>query len=208
LNVDAALELISGSLGKTRAVLLGNGMGISPENRDFVNRLLPAIPDAIPVVLDADALKMVDLNKPEIRSKKLIFTPHRGELESLLGEKFDLSLPESELWPMLSEWLPDNWILDLKGSPSVTVSKDQTIINSSGGPELAIAGSGDLMAGYLAGLLAFRTERSSYLTALANFVHGRSGDFAAEKFGRYGVTIEAVSALLPEVISDLSEDEI
>ena len=202
LNVDAAIDSVLNHLKKTKAVLVGNGLGRGEDKLEFVSKLLEKLPPELPVVVDADAILAVDISNKKIQNHHLILTPHSGELQYLLGKSVDLNSDENVLWRALQKELPEKWILNAKGSPSVAISQHAVILNSSGGPELAIAGSGDLLAGYLAGLCAYQDEDLFYNVCLANLIHGAAGQYASEEQGEFGVTMYALADALPMVIKE------
>ena len=208
LDSDAAVELLKEHLVKTRAILIGNGMGRSAEMKDFLSQFLPVIPKNIPVIIDADGLYLVKSVLSRLKDHTLILTPHYGELKHLFGDKVDLELPEKDRWPSLQKELSSKWILIAKGSPSVVITQKELWINSTGGEELAIAGSGDLLAGYLAGLSAFNPEGLVYNCCQANFVHGYAGQLAREREGIFSVTMDKLSEYLPIAIREMEKSKL
>lgn len=204
IDIPASLDLIKGHLTKTRSILIGNGMGRSENRQNFLSALVEIIPTDIPVIIDADGLYLVKTLLDKLKNHQVIFTPHAGELRYLFSDMVDLDQHENIRWKALQDLLSEQWYLIAKGSPSVTIGKKGILVNSSGGPELAIAGSGDLLAGYLAGLCAYDHERILYNCGLANFIHGFAGEQAREKEGIFAVTMEKLSEYLPKAIHIIS----
>lgn len=188
-------------LAKTRsATLIGPGMGISKGSVDIVARMLSA---DVPLVIDADGLNClarltnghVD-DFPEIlrRDRALVLTPHRGELGRLAGLGKDA--PDS-LTAMLDAARRIVWAdggseicVVAKGSASACVSVEAAILPKPGPAALATAGSGDVLGGIIASLLAqneVENEDIAMTAALACEIHGYAGTVAAERFGSRGV---------------------
>ncbi|NBC87330.1 MAG: NAD(P)H-hydrate dehydratase [Bacteroidetes bacterium] len=142
-------------LEKARALLVGPGLGRERETQSSIRSFLSEIEH--PAVIDADGLNAIagslgaddtDLNP----NGRWILTPHAGEFQRLLGEKIDLSDPVRTAQTYARRW---NVVLLLKGHPSVVAAPDgKTFVGGTGGPALAVAGTGDVLAGLCAGFLA------------------------------------------------------
>lgn len=153
IDPDGALAALAPRLEKARALLVGCGLGRHPATQRFVRALLAQTD--LPVVLDADGLNALvghtDLLAEHARGR-WILTPHAGEFERLAGEKIGPDGPIETARRFARRW---NSVLVLKGLPSVTATPDgQVCVNATGNPALATAGTGDVLAGLCAGLLA------------------------------------------------------
>lgn len=190
---------------KTDVLLIGPGLGATKGARAFALKLLAALD--IPAVVDADALNALAAGpRPlKIKAAPAIFTPHPGEAGRLLGKKVtDRPAAAAALARLLGG------AAALKG-PGTLVCDGKTILkNSSGGPELAKAGSGDVLAGLCAGLYAqnglargFTPETASGSAALAVFLHGRCGGLAAKKYTPRCVLAGELLDFLPEALGNL-----
>ncbi len=177
---------------KKSVVVMGPGMESTPETREFV---LSALQTDKHIVLDADALS-VFADDPKALTSGLndnhILTPHEGEFARLFlfeGSKLDRTTRAAS---------ETGAIIVLKGADTVIASPDgRTAINSTGTPYLATAGSGDILAGIIAGLLA--QGMTSFDAAAAGvWAHGRAG----ELFGP-GLIAEDLAELLPAVLDEL-----
>ena len=152
---------------------------------------LTDIPDSIPVVFDSGALARA-------RSKRngvTVITPHEGELEALgysLGDR-------KETAEKIARDL--NLIVVLKGNRSLIAAPDcETLVDEIGGPELATAGTGDILAGLIGSMLASwkptTLKQSQQAVARAVELHSRAGALAAKRFT--SVTALEVMESLPQ----------
>jgi len=161
------------------ATLLGPGMGVTKTTQKLVLDEL-ARPEKTPLVLDADALCVLadKIEKISDSKRPVVLTPHPGEFAKLFGLRVsDVQEDRIGLVKMASERLGATIVL--KGAGTLVASPKKPIaVNLTGNPGLATGGSGDVLAGLLAGLLA--QGFSIYpATCAAVWLHGRAGDFAA-----------------------------
>lgn len=168
------------------AVLLGCGLGKSAGTRRLVEAVLFAC--RVPLVLDADGINIAaeNINILKAARSKLIITPHPGEMSRLTG--MSISKIQADRVKAAEEFAAEHGcVLVLKGSGTVVSDGSKTVINTAGNPGMAKGGSGDLLAGIIAGLLA---QGQSSLDAAANgvFLHALAGDAAAEKMSMQGMT--------------------
>ena len=178
------------------------GPGIGEDPRQAKNTA-EAIGTGQPCVVDASALRTF---RPDQGHGRLILTPHAGELEDLLnraGLRVDRTAIDRDplRW---ARWAAVGYssVVLLKGPTTVCVSPDgYAIVVSAGGPELATAGSGDVLTGILGALLAVQPVQPAphelvRLAATAAMVHGTAGRLAGPgPFGASGLA-EAVPGAL------------
>lgn len=182
------------------AVLVGPGMCVTTGTVGVVSTLLEA---KVPLVIDADGLNSLSrltngaLDEfPELlrRESPLVLTPHRRELGRLVGLKGDAS-PNS-LTSALEAARRVVWadggselVVVAKGTATACVGVDAALLPKPGPACLATAGSGDVLAGIMVGLLARGTAPESLptLTAFACEVHGCAASIAQERYGTRGV---------------------
>ena len=164
-----------------QAIAIGMGMGCEAVSQKALKEfLLTSQKNQIPLVLDADALNILSLNKGwlEYLHSKVVLTPHIGEFDRLWGKSKD-SLERIQKLKKESQKL-GLWIL-LKGAYSALASpQGKVYFNSSGTPAMATAGSGDVLSGILAGLLAQNYEDTDLFMPLISgvFLHGLAGELA------------------------------
>ena len=157
-----------------------------------------------PLVIDADGLNLLadDSKLIEMLPKDCVLTPHPGEFSRLTG----LSATEiaSDRIKHSRTWAVKRGVtLVLKGSPSIIAMPDgNVIINSTGNAGMASGGSGDVLTGIIASLIAqgLNTGRASWVGC---WLHGAAGDMATEELGQHGMIAGDIINFLPAVIKEI-----
>ncbi|MBR9690476.1 NAD(P)H-hydrate dehydratase [Candidatus Woesearchaeota archaeon] len=145
-------------------VLVGNGLSDKKESLEFAKEIVKNVNN--PIVIDADALKTVDLGSV----RNAVFTPHKKEYDILTRKSNDIG---------------ENVIIK-KGPVDMIITKNKKIENKTGCDRMAVAGTGDVLAGLVAGLLAkgyglFEAAKK------AAFINGKLGEKARKDFGDHFV---------------------
>jgi NAD(P)H-hydrate epimerase len=196
--VERVLELAS----RMDAVAVGPGVGLEPETREAVRRVLVAAERA--VVVDADALTALVGHLGELREARgpRLLTPHPGEAARLLGctvAEVQADRPGSAR--RLAE-ASGAWVA-LKGAGTVVTGPDgRTALNPTGNAGMASGGMGDVLTGISGGLLAQGLEPGPALLA-AVYLHGLAGDVAAAAGGPVGLLAGDVAEALPDALRRL-----
>jgi NAD(P)H-hydrate epimerase len=190
---------LAGLLDGKAAIAIGPGLGKTGAAAGWVREVIGA---GIPAVLDADALNLVagDLAATVAAAAgPIVITPHPGEAARLLA--IDTKAVEADrLAAARALAAKTRAVVVLKGARTIvcdgTLDDDFCSINPTGGPALGTGGSGDVLSGVIAALLA---QQLSALDAarMGVFVHGRAGDELAAIHGTRGV----VSSDLPLAIA-------
>jgi hydroxyethylthiazole kinase-like uncharacterized protein yjeF len=203
-----AARLISQQLEGYNVLLLGCGLGQSQAAVRLVRSILLAKePRELPaLVLDADALNTL-ASVPDWwqhLTTDAILTPHPGEMARLTG----MSVPEiqADRLGAAKKWAAE-WhkTVVLKGAYTVVASPDgRSIINPVANPGLASAGSGDVLTGAIAGLVA---QGLPLFEAAAGgvYLHGQAGELVRERLGDAGMIASDLLPELPVVIKNLKE---
>ena len=174
---DALAALVT---GWADGLLIGPGLGRTPESRKLVERVLQG--SRAPVVLDADALNVFEGSTASLASllggRPALLTPHIGEMARLCGRTAQEVLNERyDIGVSLARALEAAVLL--KGVPTIVTSPEgDRFVSASGSAALATAGSGDILGGVAATLLAQHME-PAVGGACAAFVHGVAGEIAA-----------------------------
>jgi ADP-dependent NAD(P)H-hydrate dehydratase / NAD(P)H-hydrate epimerase len=183
---------------RKNAVLIGPGLGVGERTKALTLAVLAA---KAAVVLDADAItSFADDAKPlfaaiESREAPVVMTPHDGEFARLFGD----IRGGSKLERARAASARSSAVILLKGSDTVVAAPDGTAsINATTSPWLATAGTGDVLAGMVLGLLAQRMPGFAG-TSAAVWLHGA----AARAFGP-GLIAEDLPEMLPSVLRELS----
>lgn len=180
------------------SVVVGPGLGLRPEGRRVIEELLTIYPG--PVVIDADALNMIsDYNLFEHlikRKGRTVLTPHPGEMARLLGVSKDLILHDP-VKAVRDAVAKTHATVVLKGAATLVSSPDDVIyLNHYPNDGMATAGSGDVLAGMIGGLLGQGLDPFR-ATLLAIYLHSLAGDFAAQHLGHRSMTA-------PDIIENIS----
>ncbi len=198
------------------AALIGPGLGRSPEAEELVRSLLADLD--LPVILDADGINAVSghIDILDKRQAPTVLTPHEGEFSRLTGQE----LPVRDRLAAARDFArAHRCTLVLKGPGTVTAAPSgRAWINTTGNPGMAKGGSGDVLAGLLAGFWVQKQlngqrpdpTRSvpdlSELAARAVCLHGRAGDLCAQELGEYAMTPSDLIEALPRVLRGAEED--
>jgi hydroxyethylthiazole kinase-like uncharacterized protein yjeF len=178
-------------------VLLGPGLGTAAASRAVADRVLRATRK--PMVLDADALNLFAGRAAELgallAARPALVTPHPAEFGRLAGLSTDEVLAHRfEVGGDLARTLGAAVLL--KGVPTVISSpRGERLVSATGTPILAVGGSGDILAGMTATLLA-QTSEPTAAGAAGAWVHGRAAELAGP--GVRGLTLDSVLQALPE----------
>jgi ADP-dependent NAD(P)H-hydrate dehydratase / NAD(P)H-hydrate epimerase len=208
LGADA-LDALTTQLERANALALGPGMGEGDDQRDLVLRALAEV--ELPLIIDADGLNVLagDTSALGKRDADTILTPHPAELARLLDvETKEVQRDRMGIAARAAEEL--RCIVLLKGYRSVIAAFDaesgavERWVIPTGGPELATAGTGDVLTGILAALVAGRPEHPRSATVSGAYLHGVSGEIAAASKGGHGVTAWDVLEAVPEAMARLT----
>ena len=205
LSLDNAEDIIELSKN-VDAVLLGPGSGISEDTSKLFNLL--AIKIKKPLVLDADALKQVDLSLIENR-EDIILTPHIFEFKSFFNVNNDLKLDIDTYdfkkvdeniteFQQFSRQIKGSVIV--KGQYDLILSGNRFKINKSGNPGMTVGGTGDALSG-IAGSLFAQNLNAFDSATLAVFINGLAGDRAFEEKGN-GFSATDLVSFIGNVIKD------
>ncbi len=181
------------------SLAIGPGLGQHPETAALIHTILKEMQK--PLVLDADGLNLCAQHTDLIANYQgeMVLTPHPGELSRLINRpikeiinnRIDIAL---EAVRMLGK------VVVLKGGPSVIALADGTaFINSTGNAGMATAGSGDVLTGIIAGLLA--QGLSAKDAAICGvYLHGFAGDLARRQKGEMGMIASDILTQLPQAL--------
>lgn len=183
---------------KADSILIGNGIGL--KSKEFVAEAVKKFKDKLKVI-DADALKSLDLKE----TYNAVITPHAREFEILLGNNGnkdlakilkenrydDKMLTESKKIALILEnldhFFKNNNVLLLKGVEDLIISRTKVLVNRTGNEGMSVGGTGDILAGLVAGYLS-QTHDLFESACLAAHNCGKIGDMLMEdaRYGKYG----------------------
>jgi NAD(P)H-hydrate epimerase len=177
---NLAPELVAALIAGITVLAIGPGLGQSPETVKFVTGLLAAT--KMPAVIDADALNILAA-KPVLLAKlakgrTLVLTPHPGEMARLAG--ITVAEVQANRMEVARGYAQRMGVtLVLKGARTLIAHPDGRVaVNTTGNPGMAKGGSGDVLTGLVAGMLAQYPAQASRAVEAAVTLHGLAGDLA------------------------------
>lgn len=186
-------------------ISLGCGLTTNADTQKFVMRILKEFNNRQKVVIDADGINILGLHKGELSIKNSVITPHPKELARLLNVDLSEVLENREKYARISAQTYE-CITVLKGHNTIVTDGDKIYVNTSGNSALAKAGTGDVLTGIIAGLLA-QNVKPFNAAMLAVFIHGLAGDIASEDYTKYSVLASDVLDYIPFAIQEIIENE-
>ncbi|OGG03489.1 MAG: hypothetical protein A3F83_08990 [Candidatus Glassbacteria bacterium RIFCSPLOWO2_12_FULL_58_11] len=200
-GLDKVLEFLTGM----DVLALGPGLGRDEETVKFARGLARAAVK-LPVVIDADGLNAfaAEPSTLEAFGGTVVITPHPGEMARLCGSSVEMV--RSEPVKVAREFAESHGVVvALKGPPTVVAGPGgRAVINPTGGPAMAKAGSGDVLTGIIAGLLAQGLEPFD-AAFCGSYLHGLAGDIAAGELGPYSVVAGDILARIGRAIGRVNE---
>ncbi|MHA1109714.1 MAG: NAD(P)H-hydrate dehydratase [Promethearchaeota archaeon] len=172
-DVPTLVDLIN----KVDTVVIGPGLGTDPTTKKAFPLIISHLKDEnIPLVIDANAITLSKFLKDDLPSE-VIFTPHANEFYELTGKKLPDQLDLHKRRTFL-EKNADMWKATflVKGRYDFITNGKKTRINKTGVPEMAVGGTGDILAGILGSLLALKIN-SFDAACCAAFINGKLGEF-------------------------------
>jgi NAD(P)H-hydrate epimerase len=184
------------TLERKTVIAVGPGMGL---NRELVTRLLREV--SVPMVIDADALNSLAGTDFRGRGIETVLTPHPGEMARLVGQVHDLParLPAARAFAQQR-----NLCLVLKGHRTLVALPDGRVwINTSGSPAMATGGTGDILTGMIAGMIAQFPGAIDLAVRAAVWLHGRAGEIGAEELTEQCLIATDLLRYLPRAIREV-----
>ena len=179
-------------LGRSDSLVIGNGLTRRFEVGNTVGEILGEYNK--PVVVDADALHF--LGELNIKSEKVLLTPHISEFKVLTGEAPETLEGRKEAALRLSD--ETGYTVLLKGHVDVIAGGGKVATNSTGNAFMTKGGTGDLLAGVCGALLA-RGVDPFKAACCAAYINGRAGELASKEFGE-GTLPTDIARRIPEAI--------
>lgn len=184
-------------------ICFGVGVGKRQETLKAFENLLDRTNN--PMVIDADGLNLLSEN-PDLLNKLprgSVLTPHPKELERLIGAWKD----DFQKLEMAREFaMKHQVVLVLKDAHTITLTAEETFVNNSGNPGMATAGSGDVLAGVITGLISQGYD-SLAAAVFGVYLHGSAGDLAARKGSLQGILAGDIAANLGTAYLELLNGE-
>jgi NAD(P)H-hydrate epimerase len=195
----ANMPVLEEYIKQADAVALGPGLGLHMETKKAVKAIITAIEKARkPLLLDADGLKAFSYFKRKL-AVPAVLTPHGGEYAILTGEKLPQEVKgKADFVEKTASQL--NAVVLLKGAVDVISDGARTKLNFTGNPAMTVGGTGDVLSGIVAALLAQHVKPFEAAVAGA-FVNGAAGDFVLRERGFHMVASDLLN-WIPRVFND------
>jgi NAD(P)H-hydrate epimerase len=190
--------------GKT-VLAIGPGSSRNPETAEFVCTVVGKY--RVPMVVDADGLNAFEGRAEKLTGKDhpLVITPHPGEMARLTG----LSIPQiqRDRIEVARKFAREHeLVVVLKGHRTLVASPDGEVwVNATGNPGMATGGTGDILTGIVAGMMAQNPERILPAVLGAVYLHGLAGDVARETMGEQSLVATDLVRALPEAFRRVRE---
>jgi hydroxyethylthiazole kinase-like uncharacterized protein yjeF len=196
------IEAVSLEIDPT-TVVAGMGMGTTASSAKALEELLKTFER--PMVIDADALNIISANKELLEHipPGSILTPHPGELKRLVGEWTDDYHKISLARELATKY---QLIVLIKGAHTLIIDADEILVNTTGNPGMATAGSGDVLSGMIGGLLA-QGYSSREAASLGVYLHGSSGNLLTQQKGFESVMAGDIEAHIGAAFLELFREE-
>jgi hydroxyethylthiazole kinase-like uncharacterized protein yjeF len=186
-------------LAKGKTVLaVGPGISRVPETAELVRALVAG--SEVPIVLDADGLNAFENHTDELNGegRLLVVTPHPGEMARLAGCSIS-DVQKDRLAVARGFSREHELIVVLKGHRTLVVQPDgEAWVNTTGNPGMSTGGTGDILTGMVAGMIAQHPKEGMLAVCAAVHLHGLSGDVMRESVGEHSLVATDLLRGLPE----------
>lgn len=185
---------------KADAVVIGPGIGLAEETKEFVREFVKRCEK--PMVIDADGLKAVAEDLNVLKGKTFVLTPHAGEFKTLFGVKPKGSLTEKA--EVVKEKAGEiGGVILLKGPYDIISDGKTWKYNRTGNRGMTTGGTGDVLAGLVGALLALGNEPLR-VASVGAFLNGLAGDIVWEELGENFTALE-VAGKVPLAVKQVLE---
>jgi hydroxyethylthiazole kinase-like uncharacterized protein yjeF len=204
-----ALEEFERAEDKKTLLAIGPGISRHPDTASFVRTIVAKT--ELPIVLDADGLNAFEgqSDKLDGRGRTLVITPHPGEMARLTGLS-TREIQRNRVEVARSFAADHHLIVVLKGDRTIVARPDgEAWVNTTGNPGMATGGTGDILTGMVAGILAQNPRREFLSVVAAVHLHGLAGDLATERLGEQAMVatdlVETLSGAVRRVRAEAGE---
>lgn len=206
LLFDANKKLIQQELERADAVLIGCGMGVTPDTIAMTRFVIENA--KCPVIIDADGINCIasDIDMLLKKQTDIVLTPHIGEMARLLGcENAEVTQNRFASAEGFAEKYGVTVLL--KGAGTLVADSHYTAVNSTGNPGMSRGGSGDVLSGIVVSFLAQGYDAFD-AAGYAAYVHGLAGDITAESHTQTAMLPSDFVNALPDAFMFIKENEV
>jgi ADP-dependent NAD(P)H-hydrate dehydratase / NAD(P)H-hydrate epimerase len=181
-------------------VAIGPGLGTEPATAAFVRDLVQRL--AQPMVIDADGLNALAAGEWTAGGHTRVLTPHPGEMSRLV--RSTVEEVQADRTGVARRFATERAVtLVLKGHRTLIAFPDGRVwINPTGTPAMATGGTGDILTGFIAGLLAQFPQQPDLAVAAGVYLHGLSGELGAEELGEKPLVATDLLRYLPRALEE------
>ena len=200
-----AIEIVNKYIDWADVVIIGPGLSKDINTQHVVLNIIENLNKK--AVIDADGLNALAGNLKVLKKVKVpvVLTPHTGEFSRLAEiNPFRIEINRVEVARKFA--VEYEVTLVLKGAPTVIATPDgRAFINETGNPGMATAGSGDVLTGIIAGLMAQGLDPTD-AAVCGVYIHGLAGDIARNKFGELPMMAMDIMNLIPEALDKITKE--
>ncbi len=203
VSIDAISDL-EHEMERAEVMIIGPGLSSNVETIKFVHELVKRV--RVPCVIDADGLNALSQNPKVLTETEggFVFTPHPKELSRLMGKTVK-EIQTDRIRSAQEAAKRFGATIVLKGAHSVVATPDDDVyIIPTGNSGMATAGSGDVLSGIIAGLLAQGLNRT-WAAVTGTYIHGAAGDLAASELGEDGMVAGDIMDYVPIAMKALRD---
>jgi hydroxyethylthiazole kinase-like uncharacterized protein yjeF len=204
IAADASDRIKESAKGKS-VLAIGPGISRDPQTAELIQSLVAVL--QVPVVLDADGLNAFEGRSDELSGKgrTLVITPHPGEMARLV--RCTVADVQKDRLGVARKFAREHeLIVVLKGHRTLVVRPDgEAWVNTTGNPGMATGGTGDILTGMVAGMIAQNPEQAFFAVLAAVHLHGLAGDVMREKVGEHSLVATDLLQGLPEAFQRTRE---
>jgi NAD(P)H-hydrate epimerase len=184
------------TLERKTVLAVGPGLGL---RKDLLARLMREV--SVPMVIDADGLNSIAGADFRGRGVETVLTPHPGEMSRLTGSAVTDRLAVARAFAK-----DRNVCLVLKGYRTLVATPDGNVwINTTGSPAMATGGTGDILTGMIAGLIAQFPGEIATAVRAAVWLHGRAGELGAAELTEQCLIATDLLRFLPKACAELAQ---
>jgi ADP-dependent NAD(P)H-hydrate dehydratase len=197
IRFGPARPVLERLIGHADVVAVGPGLGQSDDIQQLVGFLIASAQK--PLIIDADGLNAL-VGQTDLLSQRkcpVVLTPHPGEFARLTGSTITEVQSDRVQRAAALATLSSELVVVLKGAGTVVTDGNKYYINTTGNPGMATGGTGDVLTGVIAALLAQKLPPFD-ATQLGVFIHGLSGDIARDQSGEIGLIAGDLVDALPD----------
>ena len=201
---DASDRIKESANGKS-VLAIGPGISRDPQTAELVRALVVDL--HLPLIIDADGLNAFEGRSDGLSGKgrTLVITPHPGEMARLAGCTV-ADVQKDRLGVARKFAREHELIVVLKGHRTLVVRPDgEAWVNTTGNPGMATGGTGDILTGMVAGMIAQNPEQALFAVLAAVHLHGLAGDVMRERVGEHSLVATDLLQGLPQAFQRTRE---